>query len=123
MAARLPIHFPLNDARRQKARLATSLSGPERELMNLLAEGVMRVFGSERSDDVLLTTPSRAPRRSVRFREEEESQVLRPLGAAARSLLRAGWVRFHPGPDGENGYFFLTESAEKVCRALEEGLG
>ena len=120
MAARLPQGLTLPEARRSKARLASSLTPGELELFTILGNGRERVFGDLRSEDVLLTTPSRAAWRSVREREEEASQILVALGAAAQSLVRAGWARHHRGPLVDSGYFYLTEAGEKVFRALGE---
>lgn len=44
-------------------------------------------------------------------------------GTIAANLVRNGWMRLSPGPDGENGYFWLTSAAESFWRALQEEKG
>jgi hypothetical protein len=121
MALRLQRNLTLPEARKMKARLADSLSTSEAELLDILARGNVRVFGEPHSSEVLLTTTSKATRLSVRMREEKDSMVLVPLGTAAENLMRMNWLRYHPGPIDDSGYFYLTEEAEKVLRALSEG--
>lgn len=44
-------------------------------------------------------------------------------GPRALDLYRRGWLRFAPGPDGNNGYFWPTISGENFLRALGEAKG
>lgn len=115
---RLPIFLPINDARRDKEKLFASLSGFDVELLDRLASGRFTVFGGD-GENIVITKKSRAARYSVRAREEDESRIVLPRGEEARALERAGWLRYSPGPlRREDGFYHLTESAEKIWGAL-----
>ena len=120
MAARLPAHLPMNEARRQKERLFSSLTDAEIDVIDFLVLRAGTVFGGE-GDRVVITPKSRAVRRSTRRREEEEGQVVLPIGGSLRLLERAGGLGWSAGPIAGIGYYWPTVSAEKVWQALGEG--
>lgn len=107
---RLPSFLKLVDARRNKDALFASLTPFEVEVLDIVAKGG-RVFGDRPglvTNGVVVLTIGR-----------QEPKTVEGGQSSLSALARNGWLRFAPSPMNPNlGYFWLTDSAERVWRVL-----
>lgn len=104
-------HFEkLNDIRKNKAALFASLTAEQVEILDKVASGGS-CFGAEpgKGDGrVVLDAPGRKDKDS-KFVDQK----------VVNSMLRAGWLRFAEAASVKgSGYFWMTDSAERVWREL-----
>jgi hypothetical protein len=114
--AQLPKRLTPKLAREKRAEYIKSLSPAQLRIFKWLGEKKGDVFGDRKGGPGLLT-----PKRSRdRRRKAPESERIDDLSTVAKEMLAAGWLRFHPGPDGKNGHYWLTDSAERLWKMLHE---
>lgn len=103
MTVTLSPHLSVKEARTLSV---SDLSAEEQEFVQAV-HGGGHVFASGKkttdADNALVGTRS-------------NERVVPQGGSVARRLTRAGWFRYAAGPTGDCGYFWLTESAERVMR-------
>jgi len=61
--------------------------------------------------------------RAKRRNSKDSMRVDEKAATRAVNLVHRNWLRFASGPDGDNGYFWLTDSAEAVLHVLGEKSG
>lgn len=115
-STKIPRNLGLQEARVLREKLLASLSKDEFRLIQWLAdEGGRTLFGSLKGGAAVLSVQGR--KKKPEWVREETA------GTIAANLVRNGWMRLSPGPDGENGYFWLTSAAESFWRSLQEEKG
>lgn len=106
----LPRFLRLNDARSRKWELLASLTEQELLFVDAVASGG-RVYGSRPG------VPSSL--RVVVSKGRSPDFVVAGAQPTLTRLAHGGWLRFAPGPvDPDQGYFWLTQSAERLWRVL-----
>lgn len=107
----LPSFLRLNDARRDKKALFEGLTAVEVEILDIVTKGPSgHVFGAPpgtEPDGTVILTP---PGRKAVDKEIDQKIVDR--------MVRKGWLRFAAMPSG-CGYFWPTDSAERLWKVLE----
>lgn len=104
-------HFEkLNDIRKNKAALFASLNELEVEILDKVASGGA-CFGSPKAGSrAVLDAPGR---------REKDSKVLAGGGTVMMAMIRSGWLRYAESAVVKgSGYFWMTDSAERVWREL-----
>lgn len=107
----LPTFLKLNDARREKKAYFESLSAFEVEIMDVVTKGPSgMVYGSPpgtNPEDSIVVTVSKS-----------EDKVVEGGQKVVDRMVRRGWLRFAKMPTG-GGYFWPTDSAERLWKVLE----
>jgi hypothetical protein len=112
----LPNFLHINDARRRKHELLAMLKPFEVEVIDLLAHGGS-AFGGKGPNAALMTAED--IRKSADRRRKRAKPTVVSEGASLRALVRQGWLRFAPGPAGDDfGYFHLPEAARRLWDVL-----
>lgn len=108
--AALPSHMNVNDIRQKKNELFSTLDAVEVEIIDSVV-GTGSCFGRDpkkksTTNRIQLTRP-----RSKAKIIEDGQRIL-------NRLVRRGWLRFAPGPTGDDGLFWATDVAESIWREL-----
>lgn len=111
-------HLSKNAVRALRTELLESLTPDEFKIVECAASLNAHVFGDLRGAPVLLI--KKFPLDGTRRRSSKREQRMELGGPVALRLVRAGWLRFSPGPENTNGYFWLTRTAETLWDVLTE---
>lgn len=104
--ATLPRFLRLNDARATKQALFASLSPFQIEILDTAAHPHGHVFGGKGCPALVIS-------------KGKDDRVVENGMPDVHTLVRTGWLRFAPQVGvGKDGYFWLTDSAERLWKVL-----
>lgn len=102
----LPTFLRLNDARTAKDELFAGLSPMAVEILDVVAAGGS-AFGSKPG------VPTNG--RIVLGRDDK---IIEDGQRVLNALVKANWLRYSGGPTKTAGYFWMTDSSERLWRVL-----
>jgi hypothetical protein len=113
----LPTNLSLSDARKDRAVFLEALSDADWEIIQWLTNDRYSLFGSMGGGAGVfgIRSSKRTLKNDMRRDDKASTKAVR--------LVKLGWLRLATGPDGDNGYFWLTGSAEQVLKSLDEKEG